>query len=527
MTDLCLEKHDVKNRQKTSLSRHFNHAISLYNIDLSNIEFTPAKKAQLTDSKAARGSRYRQIIFNCLLPAFVLIQFLANISIVSAIENIVVKNETFESQVAYANNSYGNLTFEKCVFSNNFVIGQNDRINAIELVSCEFQGTVYIFNNSSITSIKLQDCKFNGAVNIINNNNIARNVSIQNCTIAFSGNNISNNHIYGFFQFTNNKITSDIKFALNMIEQQVSIKNNVLGRNFTFDLNTLNSIAVFTENEYQEAVFNASFFNGMTVFSNEIINKSMGFIDDYFSLKTVFVNLNKTSVDSYSSLNFEKCSFIGELRIDNVSNGIKLYNLYSNEYDTFNIDINLLKKHLNNIFITTVSSGKVVDVNFIEDIRNELDKTRLEKYDRFLSFMVNNYKRLDMPQSAAKIKELDIFNKFDAKEPLMKHLYYILYFGTFGYFTNYYNALLFAVIVIFVFSILYLLKGFGRKKPADKKIKPNFALIKKNIFISINIFFNLPFGKNEPGNKKISVFQALLGVYFMLSIPLIIGRLLG
>jgi hypothetical protein len=443
---------------------------------------------------------------------------------VSALEPAVAyENETFEGPFYLANTSYSSITLKNCVFNGDFIIGQNDAINSIVLDSCVTNGNVLIFNNNKIDTLRMNNCAFNGSMNIFNNSNIARDVEIQYCTMDYAKNIIGNNHIYGNFRFTGNTVNSDITIQLNVIEQYSSIKDNHFDK-LRFDLNTLNSITVFTGNTYTtDAVFNSPFFNGLVIFDNETINNKMGFIEGHFKSKFRITNMKKETVENPSTVNFERNYFMDEIRIDNISGGIELFNLYSNDFNVFNIDINLLMRNKDNISATTLEGSEVKDVRIIKNVKKELDVEERRKYDNFLVRMIDNYKRLNLRDAVIIMERTSAFNQFDAKSAVSKYWHLALYFVSFEQFSNYFMALLYGFITIVVFALFYL---SDKNLPHIKKQGLSIFKIKKALITSIKVFFNVQFGKSEPRKGWLLYVEAILGIYFILSVPLIIGRLL-
>ncbi|MDR1174300.1 MAG: hypothetical protein LBK83_02350 [Treponema sp.] len=458
--------------------------------------------------------------------------FIACASSIGATENISIKDTVFDENQIYANGEFGDITAQKCVFNASFAIGQNRAVNNITLDSCIFNGITYIFTNGSITKLTIKDCTFNGALNIVNNTNITGMVEIVGCTINENTKNnvFSDNNFFNVFRFTKNTVRGTMKMTLNKFEGSASFRDNEFNR-FAFDLDTLNSIAVFTGNTYAEdAVFNSSFFHALAVFNGETINNKMGFVESYFNARAKFTNLYKTS-DGVSSLNFDDCNFGGRLDISGVSNRVQLFNLYSNSYGDFYIDFNLLKNNINNIAIRKIESAKVVDIAVIKNKREEMSTEHLARYRGFLSYMVRNYRGFSMNKEAAAVEAIRIRHTFDMMGPVEHFLSESWYIISFNYFQNYFGALLYAVFVIVVFMSVYAVIILRLERKGGKKIPARVWLeIFGEAFLhSVNVFFNLSYNKtillrNVPGPMKLV--EALLGIYFIVFIAMVVGNVL-
>jgi hypothetical protein len=458
--------------------------------------------------------------------------FIVYISGIGAVENIGIKDTVFDEAMIYANGEFGDIIAKNCVFNGGFIIGQNRIVNNITLDSCIFNGITYIFTNGSIAALKIQNCTFNGALNIISNTNVTGMVEIVNCTIneKTKNNTFMNNNFFNVFRFSKNTAEGTVRIELNKFEGAASFKDNKFNR-FEFDLDTLNSVAVFTGNTYAEdAVFNSSFFHALTVFSGETINNKMGFVESYFNAGAKFTNLYKTN-DGFSSLNFEECSFSGRLDISGMSNRMQLFNLYSNNYDDFYIDFNLLKNNINNIAIRKIEGAKVVDIAVIKNKREEMSAEHHVRYSSFLSYMVMNYRSLRMNKEAAAVESLRIRYTFDMMGPVERFLSELWYRVSFNHFRNYFSTLFYAVVVIIFFMVVYGAVILRLERNSGKKITVRMLskIFNEAFFHSVNVFFNLSYHKtirrrNMPG--AVNLIESLAGIYFIASITIVIGNVL-
>lgn len=298
-----------------------------------------------------------------------------------------------------------------------------------------------------------------------------------------------------------------------------------------------------------EADFFLSFFQEWAMFHNATFDKKADFSAGYFKEKTVFRDVRFEQVSfsgrtierlfifsthadlaiNNNNVDFDNCSFLGNVKL----NGIKCNSLsFSASISRGTIDltnsdfksINLVDAYYDVLLMDLKKVYKNTNVTHIDY------EDRLENLKTILMRLKANYQKLCMPEEEdiayrelrrteyKEYKKEKNYKQFIVGKYFLDHL--------FGYGTLPLRTLLASILVIILYSILYLFIGINESYPSifDDKFK-NSEIISYLYFSTIT-FTTVGYGDISPiGEARyIAGTQGFIGVFMMAAFAVTFSR---